>query len=173
MCHWFTFIEVCEWFKGLQTHQFLYFDVSKRFKPLRRVDFQGWNLWWVRTCSNLFSKNRWCLNPELDHRFGSVIFINFELNFWSSSGRFRFEPRFRTKPWQHYTFSLAGAARHVSRRSFQTHPVSFVYLGQSMICVSLTTLLPSQFCWFNVGRSPAGAAADMRGSMVECRAFWV
>jgi len=33
-----------------------------------------------------------------------VIFMNFELNFWSSSGRFRFEPRFRTKPWQHYVW---------------------------------------------------------------------
>ena len=50
-----------------------------------------------------FSENRKCLNPELDHRSGSVIFTNFELNFWSGSGRFRFEPRFGTELWQHYS----------------------------------------------------------------------
>ena len=50
---------------------------------------------------NLFGKNRECPNPELDHRFGSVIFINLGPNLWSGSGWFRFEPRFGTEPWQH------------------------------------------------------------------------
>jgi len=48
-----------------------------------------------------FSENRECSNPELDHRSDSVIFTNFEPNFWSGSGRFRFEPRFGTELWQH------------------------------------------------------------------------
>jgi hypothetical protein len=36
---------------------------------------------------------------ELDYRFGSAKSLNFELD--PGPGGFRFEPRFRTEPWQH------------------------------------------------------------------------
>ena len=41
------------------------------------------------------------LNPELDLRFGSAIFENLELNFRFSSGRFGFDPKFRTELVHH------------------------------------------------------------------------
>ena len=54
--------------------------------------------------SNPFGQNRKCPNPKLDYRSSSLIFMNFEPNFWSSSWWFRFKPWFRTELWQHYSW---------------------------------------------------------------------
>ena len=42
------------------------------------------------------------MNFELDLKFGSANFLNFELNFRSSSKQFRFELKFRTRLAHHY-----------------------------------------------------------------------
>src|ERR1700678_29525 len=42
-------------------------------------------------------------NPELNLRFGSGILVNCELNLWFGSGWFRFEPKFRTELFHHYS----------------------------------------------------------------------
>jgi hypothetical protein len=42
------------------------------------------------------------LNPELNSQVQFGHWLNLELNFRFSSGRFRFEPKFRTELSQHY-----------------------------------------------------------------------
>jgi hypothetical protein len=72
------------------------------------------------------------LNPEPDLGFGSAILENLQFNFRFGSGRFRFEPQFRTELVHHYTGALTVAFMRKFKSSAQI-PISAIKLATAYI----------------------------------------